>query len=196
MAALLTAVSLMVLLAFNRFSVIYATNDDYIMSVLIQAGDDRNIFMNYFLTHFNVVLQKLLPFVNWFSLLQLIFSFASVTVVNFVLMKKQKGIEGLIFSLFFDFLFVATVMVTVHWTQTTALMCGAGFVLLFYALMMEERKGFKVFQILVAFFLTVFGSLYRLVAFELSALVFALICLCFFIKDMPSHKCCLEEEQR
>ena len=184
MAALLTAVSLMVLLAFNRFSVIYATNDDYIMSVLIQAGDDRNIFMNYFLTHFNVVLQKLLPFVNWFSLLQLIFSFASVTVVNFVLMKKQKGIEGLIFSLFFDFLFVATVMVTVHWTQTTALMCGAGFVLLFYALMMEERKGFKVFQILVAFFLTVFGSLYRLVAFELSALVFALICLCFFIKDM------------
>lgn len=184
MAALLTAVSLTVLLAFNRFSVIYSTNDDYIMSVLIQAGDDRNIFMNYFLTHLNVVMQDLLPFVNWFSLLQLIFSFAAVTAVNFVLMKKQKGIEGLIFSLFFDFLFVATVMVTIHWTQTTALMCGAGFVTLYYALMLEERKGIKVFQIIVAFFLTVFGSLYRLVAFELSALVFALMCLCFFIKEI------------
>ena len=183
-AVLLTAVSLTILLAFNRFSLFYATNDDYIMSVLIQAGDDRNIFMNYFLTHLHVVIQRMLPFVNWFSLLQVIFSFAAVTVVNFVLMKKQQGIEGLIFSLIFDFLFVATVMVTVHWTQTTALMCGAGFVLLFYALMLEERRGFKVFQIIVAFFLTVFGSLYRLVAFELSALIFALICLCFFIKEV------------
>lgn len=184
MGALLTAVSLVVLLLFNRFSVIYATNDDYIMSVLIQAGDDRNIFMNYFLTHFNVILQRLLPFVNWFSLLQLIWSFIAVTAVNFVLMKKQKGIEGLIFSLFFDFLFVATVMVTIHWTQTTALMCGAGFVLLFYALKLEERKGCRIFQLIMALILTVFGSLYRLVAFELSALVFALMCLCFFIKDV------------
>ena len=184
MALLLSGVSLVVLLALNRFSVIYATNDDYIMSILIQSGDAKNYFMNYFLTVLHVALQKFLPFVNWFSLLQILFSFVATTAVNFVLMKKQKGIEGFFFAACFDFLFTATVMVTVHWTQTTSMMCAAGFVLLFYALRYEQRKGCRIVQLILGCFLTVFGSLYRLVAFELSALVFALMCLCFFIRDM------------
>lgn len=186
-AVILSASSLLVLLAFNRFSFLYATNDDYIMSVLLQSGDDRNIFMNFFLTYLCAAVQRMLPFVNWFSLFQLICSFVAVSAVNFVLLRRQQGIEGFLFSLFFDFLFSATVMVTIHWTQTTALMCAAGFVLLFYALEYEERRGFKTVQLILAFFLTLFGSLYRLVAFELSAMVFALICLCIFIKDMSLH---------
>ena len=162
--------------------------DDYIISVLIQSGDTHSLFLSYFVSSLNVLLQKALPFVNVFVLLEMINCVVSVIIINYVLLSKQEGKIWYGITFAFDLVFIYIGNVMVQWTHTAVFMCSAGLSLLLYAIYHENRKRFKVLQIIVAAFVTLWGSFYRFTVFEVCIGLFSLVCFCLLIESTSKEK--------
>ncbi len=186
MAAILTA--LMAALLFAMYNPIFGTNDDYIMSTLIQGGDVHSIFLNVFLVWFNVTAQNLIPNVNMFMILQIANALLAFVVLNYVFMAKFRKKAGVIIAFVFDALFLYMGIIVVQWTHTAAFLCAAGFSLLYYAFFCEQRKGFKIFQIIFSVFLITVGGCYRFIVFEVSLGFFAILCGCLFLEKVLVEK--------
>ncbi len=186
MAAILTAV--LSVLLFCIYTPVFGTNDDYIMSILVQNGDSHLIFMNFFLVSFNVMLQKMFTDVNIFLLLQIINCIIAFLVFNYVFMSKFRGKLGLAVAFVFDALFLYMGIIMVQWTHTATFMCASGFLLIFYAIFFEKRKGVRIVQLIAGFLLIMTGACYRFIVFEVSICVFLVMCACLFIERVSVAK--------
>ena len=186
MAAILTAFVSFVL--FCIYTPFFGTNDDYIMSILVQNGDTHLIFMNYFLVSVDVMLQKLFTGVNMFFLMQIINCLLAFLIFNYVFMAKFRTKLGLGIAFVFDALFLYTGIINVQWTHTAVYMCASGFALLYYAFFCESRKGFRIFQIIVGFLFVITGACYRFIVFEVSVCIFLLMCACLLIETVMVKK--------
>lgn len=187
-SVIITAVFTLLLLLISGFQVVYSTNDDYLISWLIFNGEEKSFFINYFLQTFLVILQSLLPFVNCFSLFQLIGCFTALISINYVILSQRKGSLSIVLSLLTSVLVCSTSVVVIQWTHTTTLMSIAGFVLLIYSLQNEKRKKYRIFQIMFSSILVVTGSLLRFVAFEICTIFVVIYMLLILIENIIKTK--------
>lgn len=178
-------VAILLLLSFQMY---YATNDDYIMSILIQNGDIHSFFLNIIMTAVTFVLQKILPFVNTFVLFQVINCVVSVIIINYILLSKYKNKLGLFIVLAFDSFALFIGIISIQWTHTTVLMCSSGLALVYYALFEESRKKTRILQTIIGLAVTVWGSLYRFTAYEVVLVFFCALCGCLFIETIAKNK--------
>ena len=182
MSVLLTG--LMSVVLYCIYTPIFGTNDDYIMSTLIQHGDAHSIFMNYFLVAFNVLMQQVFTNINMFIILQIANAMIAFIVLGYVFMSKFRGALGVAITFVFEMCFLYMGIVVCQWTHTAAFLCAAGFALLYYAFMWEERKWAKWIQIVGAVLMVQAGACYRFVVFEVSLLIFGLLCACTLIEKI------------
>ena len=186
MAALLTA--LMSLMLFCIYNPIFGTNDDYIMSILVQHGDAHSIFMNFFLVAFNVLMQKVFTSVNMFMVLQIANALLAFFILDYVFLSKFRGKPGFFVAFVFDALFLYMGIIVVQWTHTAVYLCAAGFSLLYYGFFCEKRKGVRRFQIAAAVVVVLAGACYRFIVFEVSLAFFLLMCGCVFLETVLVKK--------
>ncbi len=167
-------VSICICLLLTRFRFIYSTNDDYIFSWMIFQGEEKSIFYNYFLQTFFVAIQKLFPFINCFCVFEIISCSLSLLAIIYVILNKFEGLSGIVISIIFSIIISVSSIIMIQWTQTTTLMCSAGFFLLVYAWKCEEHKGYKVLQIVCSVYLVLVGSMFRFISFKVCVLLFGL----------------------
>ena len=177
---------LFVLLIFG-FRTIYSTNDDYFMSLFISQGEDKSIFLNWFLTFSLCCFQKVLPEINVFIVSQIILSFISVVAINFVLLCVFKRRLGIFFALIFDVLYIAVAVVYIQWTHTTVLLCSAGLLLLINSVR-NSCNLYKKLKIGIGISLSVVSSLYRYTSFAVVFFIFLFYVLVCIIVDFLINK--------
>lgn len=175
-------------LLFSIYDPIFGTNDDYIMSILVQHGDNHSIFLNFFLVSFDVLAQKVFTNFNMFMVLQIANALLAFVIISYVFMAKFPTKLGVVIAFLFEALFLYMGIIVVQWTHTAVYLCAAGFSLLYYAFFCEKRKGFRIFQIIVAVFAALVGACYRFIVFEVSLAIFALMCGCMLIEKIVTKK--------
>ncbi len=185
-AAILTA--LMATLLFCIYDPIFGTNDDYIMSILVQHGDNHSIFLNFFLVSFNVLAQKVFTGVNMFMVLQIAHALLAFVTISYIFLSKSRSKIGLAAAFIFEALFLYMGVIVVQWTHTAVYLCAAGFSLLYYAFFCEKRKGVKIFQIIASAFFVIAGGCYRFIVFEVSLAIFLLMLACMFLETILTRK--------
>lgn len=179
---------LMAALLFSIYDPIFGTNDDYIMSILVQHGDNHSIFLNFFLVSFDVLAQKVFTNFNMFMVLQIANALLAFVIISYVFMAKFPTKLGVVIAFLFEALFLYMGIIVVQWTHTAVYLCAAGFSLLYFAFFCEKRKGFRIFQIIVAVFAALVGACYRFIVFEVSLAIFALMCGCMLIEKIVTKK--------
>lgn len=180
--------ALMATLLFCIYDPIFGTNDDYIMSVLVQHGDNHSIFLNFFLVSFNVLAQKVFTNINMFMVLQIANALLAFVTISYVFLAKNRSKIGFVMAFIFEALFLYMGVIVVQWTHTAVYLCAAGFSLLYYAFFCEERKGVRIFQIIASVFLVLAGGCYRFIVFEVSLAIFLLMCGCMFLEKVLKEK--------
>lgn len=185
-AVILTALTATLL--FCIYDPIFGTNDDYIMSILVQHGDNHSIFLNFFLASFNVLAQKVFTNINMFLVLQIAHALLAFVTICYVFLSKNRSKIGLVMAFVFEALFLYMGVIVVQWTHTAVYLCAAGFSLLYYAFFCEKRKGVKIFQIIASAFFVLAGGCYRFIVFEVSLAIFMLMLGCMFLENILTRK--------
>ena len=163
------------------FCYAYGTNDDYTISVLLSSGDDRVLFISYYLSFIMSKLHKICNGINIYGISQIVLCAASLLAINYVLVRRMKKPLGALVSAFVDVFFYSTSVLVVQFTQTTALACTAGVLLFVYASFYPQGRKLTLFWKISAWVLVIFGSFYRIDSFMIVALFsfFLLFCLVF-----------------
>ena len=181
-------VSILFLSVISGFRYVYSTNDDYLISWLIQSGEDKSLFINYFLEWICVRLQNTLSFVNWFCFLQLLGCVTAQIAMNYAFIGKFGKKVGLLVSFLIDISFSLTCVILIQWTHTTTFMCIAGFVLLLFSQQIEKSPQKRRLQLVFAYLLIINGALFRFVSFEICVLFVAVYCFCLLLESGLKEK--------
>lgn len=179
--------------------IIYSTNDDYYISLLMCNGDDRSIFINYFLSFFIVSVQRMINTVNIYMVFQLFVSIVSMYIINYVFLKLFDRTKAVVMAVSFNLIFAITAYVYLQWTQTSTIAASAGLILFFYVMFSKknnyQKKTIRVFYLIIACSLVVLSSWFRFISFELCLVLFIffiivkiLISFIYLIKDKTSVK--------
>ena len=171
---LLAIIAYAITFALSGFRMYYSTNDDYFIAHSISIGEKSNIFTSYFLTMILSIMQQFLSDVNVFMLSELVLCFCALAVINYVFIKKCS--ESKIFYialLTINLAVMPSLSVTLQWTQTTAILATAGYLLILSAFQLADAKNHKVICVVVGAAFLVLASWYRMSGFYAVTLVFA-----------------------
>lgn len=189
-AFILTLLSVAIGLIFSGGRVFYATNDDYISSLFFSAGYDKSLFYSYFLTFPIFWLQSLFTDLNlnFFMISQFFMSFFAIVVINYVFLKKFGIKIGVLFDVLVDFIYASTVLILMQFTHTATMMCLSGYLCLFVAVFLEEKRVNKFLQTITAVFLVILGSWFRINSFEVVTVVVCIAICCIFLIEAWREK--------
>lgn len=189
-AFILTLLSVAIGLIFSGGSIFYATNDDYISSLFLNAGYDKSLFYSYFLTFPIFWLQSLFTDLNlnFFMISQFFVSFFAIVVINYVFLKKFGIKIGVLFDVLVDFIYASTVLILMQFTHTATVMCLSGYLCLFVAVFLEEKRVNKFLQTITGVVLVLLGSWFRINSFEVVTVVVGLSICCTFLIEAWREK--------
>lgn len=180
-AFILTSLSVAIGLIFSGGRVFYATNDDYISSLFLNAGYDKNLFYSYFLTFPIFWLQNLFTDLNLFMISQFLISFIAIVVINYAFLKKFEIKKGILFDILIDFIYVSTVLILMQFTHSATVICLAGYICFYVAVFLEKKHINKVMQTVIAILLVLFGSWFRFNSFKVVTVVVGFSICCMFL---------------
>ncbi len=169
----------------SGFRYTYMTNDDYMISLMLSYGDEKCIFLSYFLTFLFSKLQSVFTSINCFAMSELLLCIISVIIINYVMLSKTKNLSiGVLFSCIVSIVLYGASILMIQYTQTTTMVCVGGILLLFYSFICEERTRYQIIQRIIACILIIFGSLYRIESFYLVCLFSAILLVCLICNDV------------
>ncbi len=171
-SAILCAVFFLIWFAINSFR-IHTAGDDFSINSLIENRELGVRFVEYFYMLFASAMQSLFSFINFHFVFQQIIAVTSVIIINWLFIKRCRGIRGVFFSAFFDLAFFSSYLIFIQFTHTSAVGCLAGMLLVVYSTLYEERKKIRILQIICGSVLVLFSSQMR---FDPFAAMFALFC--------------------
>ncbi len=167
------AVTFIVFFVIAKCKVYYSTVDDYVISCLIHSGQNKILFLNYFLSSVLVWIQGIFEQVNVFFAFQWIVNFIALTGINFVFIKKfrNRPVFLMVVLLFFDVLFIWPALITLQYSQTTAMGFTAGSLIMIYCIECDSKnKYLMIFGMVFA----VISALFRIQAILPISAVFLL----------------------
>ena len=172
----------------GAFKFSYYTNDDYWISVLIYQGDKNILFINFFLSAFLGVMQHIFPFVNCFALFQQLSCFASIIVLNYVILNIIDRCLGIVITFVSSAFIFYFCILLLQWTHTATLTCISGIVLAYYAFQYENRKKYKVISLITAVFLLLIAFFTRVEVVKVCLVFTFLFVLGSFINGFSLKK--------
>ena len=174
--------------AIGGFRFTYGTNDDYTISTLLSSGDDRVLFISYYIGFIMSRLQQVFAPVNVYAVFQIVLCSLSVLTLNYVMLGRLKKPIGAFLSVLVDIVLVTTGVMVVQFTQTTTLACTAGALLFIYASYHPLGRGVTLFQKIAACLLVLFGSFFRVDSFEVVAIFAFVLLACLIISEASEDK--------
>lgn len=149
----------------------YAANDDFYMMLIASGeyGSDSQylIFINIIIGYFLKFLYSIIPAFNWYVALQLGAIIICFWILSFYILKHFEWIPACIIKLIMFLGFEIPFYTRIQFSQTAAVLCVTGYILLYYGTH-KKRK----FWTGVAIILLFFGGLYREGVYKLTT-VFA-----------------------
>lgn len=168
--------------ALNSCKFVYASYDDYPFVVFLTHGDDTFLYLGVLLSKFLYFFQRLLPSVSVYPLFLVISSIFSFVVLNYVLLKRFSVKIGLVVSFLFNLIFIFITVICLQYTEIAGLISLASSSTIISAILFEERKRYKITQIIIGVFLAIIGSQVRFEAYLPCGVFSVLFCFSFFIK--------------
>ena len=165
-------------LALNSFKFVYASYDDYPFVVFLTHGDDTFLYIGVFLSHILSFLQSVFPNISVYPIFLVVSSIASFLALTYVLIRKFPKIQGLFFSLVFNLVFINISIICLQYTQISGLICLSASSLIICALQFENRKKYKIIQLIFGIVLMIIGSQLRFDPFIPCALFSVVYCVC------------------
>lgn len=151
----------------------YELSDDWFISRSIANGQYNQIFCSYFIQRLSGFLQEWIYPVNAFMLLQIVFSFVSLTTICCIYYNVFDYKVALFFSLLLECTFAVNFYSIITFTKTAGVLTAAGALTVLWAHYEKKSIGYSIYGLL----LVVLGSFYRLKIFYAVAAVF---CCCVF----------------
>lgn len=147
-------------LAVNNFMWL-SGNDDYVISKLINNGELGISVVGIFFTWFISVIQPLFGALNAYFIVMAIVSFLSLSAISYVFLSKLNPKTGWLMSIALGLMYYTFITLEIRFSFTSIVACTAGFVLMLYASQFEERKGFRIVQLIGGFLILFIGSQVR-----------------------------------
>ena len=170
---------------FNNFH-IYAGNDDYCISKLINNGELGISVIGYFFTWFIYAIQPFFGEINAYFIVLMIISVSSLTAISYIFLSKFKTKSGVMLAIVFDILYYAFMPLNLNYSFASISACSAGIALMIFASQSEKRKRYMIIQIICGFLLLLTGIQARydpvLPAFVLVAVMALAALIIHFIK--------------
>ncbi len=147
-------------LAVNNFMWL-SGNDDYVISKLINNGELGISVLGIFFTWFISVIQPLFGVLNAYFITMAIVSFLSLSAISYVFLSKLNPKTGWLMSIVLGLMYYTFITIEIRFSFTSIVACTAGFVLMVYASQFEERKRFRIVQLIGGFLILFTGSQVR-----------------------------------
>ena len=175
---------------FIFFTCHFETCDDFIMK-MIAAGsftgtpDFHLIYISTFLGSIMSFLYSLFPHIAWYEIVQTAIMLLSFSAISYVLIKKHRKFEPLVWLLMFVLSY--SFYVLFQFTKTTAVPTVAGYLLIAYTLDNND-KNYKLFFGIALLFLGMSLRFNQFFACSLVAVPLFLPLLLDFIKDCKKNE--------
>lgn len=149
----------------------FLINDDFYMMLIAEGEFGNNsqylIFINLIIGYLLKCLYYIMPYVNWYVILQLVVIVVSFWIITIIIFKSFTFryacvIKGIMF-LTFEFLYYTEI----QFNKTAAIACITGFLLVYYAT--KEHKNKYLLYIIGMVFIFI-GGMYREGVFKQTAL--------------------------
>lgn len=147
-------------LLISEFNII-SGNDDYCIFKLINYGDIAIGCVGFFYSWFISVIQPLFGNLNTYLIFQFIVTLLSIIAIDYVILSKLKSKTGLFLTIIFNIVYFAFAALEIRFSYTSTFACSAGFVLMVYGSQHEERKRFRITQIICGLLLLFSGTQVR-----------------------------------
>ncbi len=136
------------------YGIKFDNSDDRVMNeIAIGAfkGDPRYlVFVGFIYGAVIDFLNGLVPSVNWYVIIYLIITFASVASICLICTKKMHFSLSVVFTCMFNWLVATSAYTHLQYTKVTSVTAVAGFVILYYSLIHhDEHKFLWIFGILL-----------------------------------------------
>lgn len=163
------------------------SNDDYNISLLISNGDYNTFYVNVLLSYPLTVVQKIVSEINCFVCMQYIGSFVSMTILNYVFLKKYDVVLGVVFcTIFSSFIFIYNILM-VQYTHTSITLFVAGAALCLSLCFYKQRKTIKIFQVIIAAIMMILSSMVRFEPFLLCSIFYGITIILFCVFNQKIH---------
>ena len=179
----------LIYLPLNGFQ-IYTGGDDPVIYNLISHGEIGIGFMGYFFAGFVSVFDPIFSAVNlnFYFIINDIICFLSLAIINYLLLSKLFVKKGLFFSIIFDIVFFAFLIIVIQFTMTAVAGVTAGIMCVINGSAFEKRKRVKWLQIIGGGFLTIVGSEVRFDPFKAMMAVLAAFAFGVFLSAFLKNK--------
>lgn len=189
-ALILCAVFFAFYFCVNGFRVMTA-GDDLVIAGLVESKDVAVNFVGYFFMVFTSFMQPLFAHISFYFIFQELICFLSLSVINYLFIRKFGRLKGIGFSVFFDAAYFSFYMILIQFTHTAAIGSLAGMLCIINSLLFEKRKPFRFIQLIGGIVLVVISSQIRFEPFyALFAILFsagAAAAFASFIKLKKNH---------
>lgn len=200
-----TKASLLYSLAINAFflllcllfgELIFGAIDDFFMARILEGvyGNGYNIhltFVNALYGCLLLPLYHLFPKVGWYYVVEMFAMFLSLTVIDFVLLKKLGKTWGLLTATLVSAALASDYYLVLQFTQCAEALSAAGVLLLWIGLetkSVDESKKIRNGYLILGVLLLVWGTMMRYDAFFMGIPFFILIFLLIFFEHKMSRK--------
>ena len=179
----------LIYLPLNGFQ-IYTGGDDPVIYNLISHGEIGIGFMGYFFAGFVSVFAPIFSAVNlnFYFIINDIICFLSLAIINYLFLSKLFVKKGLFFSIIFDIVFFAFLIIVIQFTMTAVAGVTAGIMCVINGSAFEKRKRVKWLQIIGGGFLTIVGSEVRFDPFKAMMAVLAAFAFGVFLSAFLKNK--------
>ncbi len=177
-------VNIVFLLFFSGiFGIHFETNDDSGMA-FIPAGStgkysSKLVFINVIVGKILMILTRNIPFINWYTIFQVIIVFLSLSCISYILLKKQCHF-GIIAVIFLVSYIGFEGYVNMQFTKTAGVGAVAGILAISFVL--ENRNNILLY--IIGCILLVAGSCYRFEACGLALIFFCIVGVIFLYKNI------------
>lgn len=186
---ILCLIFFLIYLPLNGFH-IYTGGDDPGIIRLISNGEIGIGFVGYFLAWFVSIIQPLFYAINlnFYYILHEILCFLSLGLINYFLLCRLPIKKGLFLSIVLDIVLFSFFIITIQFTMTAIVCAAAGIISMIYGFMCEERRKYKLLQIIGGAFLALIGSQVRFNPFISLCAVLAAFAFGAFLSDFIKNK--------
>ena len=149
----------------------YELSDDWFIARNIANGQYNQVFCSYFIQRLSGFVQEWIYPVNAFMLLQIVFSFISLTTICGIYFDVFNFKIALLFSMLTECALAVNFYSIITFSKTAGILATAGALTMLWAHHGNKNIGFSIY----GFVLVVLGSFYRMKIFYAVAAVF---CCC------------------
>ncbi|NLA96555.1 MAG: hypothetical protein GX838_06925, partial [Clostridiaceae bacterium] len=195
-AALITLVAFILVLLFCDIK--YETNDDPGVAAILSGAyngkyNPHMLFSNVLLGYVLVFLYSHTSYISWYFVNLMIMGFASIFTVNYVCLKKNNRVVGVLFAVLATVFLSDDLFILPQFTKAASAIIAAGGLLLIETLWTQSEKvpsdnkpsASKIVSIILAFVLMLSGSLLR---FNCVYLVAPFVAMMFLLKVLQQRK--------